>query len=425
MHELVAHVDVNSAYASFERVFDPSLEHRPLVVLSNNDGCVVTASKEAKALGVEVGEPWFKLAPLAPSTGLVSRSSNYELYGDLSRRAMEVIARFGPWLEVYSIDEAFLGLGPRAAAGDLAALGRQIRGTLRRLVGVPVCVGIAPTKTLAKLANKTAKKIPAFDGVCVWEATHPQWRAKLLSQLPVSEVWGIAGRLEKRLAALGISSIADLAAADPVMIRDRFNVVVMRTVLELNRIPCIPLEEARQGKEQLIVSRSFSTPVTTRAEMRQVLTVYAQQSSARLERHHQAAKLLTAFADTSHYAQDHSFPTVLVPLPAPTTDPVVLARAAQKLLPRLEEGTGYARAGILLADLRPATGQQALEPFRYRHEEQGIATLLDQVHQKVGKEYLGLGHAGLRPGPQWRMKREMLSPRATTHWDELAIVKAS
>lgn len=424
MHELVAHVDVNSAYASFERVFDPSLEGRPVVVLSNNDGCVVTASKEAKALGVEVGEPWFKLAPLAPRTGLIARSSNYELYGDLSRRVMEVLARFGPWIEVYSIDEAFLGLGPRAAAGDLPALGRRIRDTLRKLVGVPVCVGIARTKTLAKLANRTAKKIPAFDGVCVWEATRPEWRAALLSRLPASEVWGIAGRLQRRLSALGILTVADLAAADPVAIRDRFNVVVMRTVLELQGTPCIPFKEAREGKEQLIVSRSFSAPVTTRDGMRQVLSVYAQQGAARLERHRQAAKLLTAFAGTSHFAQERSFPTVLVPLPAPTTDPVVLAKAAQRLLPELEEGTRYARAGIILTDLRPATGQQALEPFRYRHEEQGIATLLDQVHKKVGKEMLGLGHAGIRPGPQWRMKREMLSPRATTHWDELATVKA-
>ena len=149
MHELVAHVDVNSAYASFERVIDPSLEGRPLVVLSNNDGCVVTASREAKALGITVGEPWFTLVADAPRRGLVARSSNYELYGDMSRRVMEVLSRFGPWLEVYSIDEAFLGLGPRAAAGDLAGLGRTIRDALRRLVGVPVCVGIAPTTGIA------------------------------------------------------------------------------------------------------------------------------------------------------------------------------------------------------------------------------------------------------------------------------------
>ncbi|WP_415853498.1 Y-family DNA polymerase [Sinomonas sp. G460-2] len=425
MHELVAHVDVNSAYASFERVFDPSLEGVPVCVLSNNDGCVVTASKEAKALGVEVGEPWFKLAPLAPRTGLIPKSSNYELYGDLSRRVMEVLARFGPWLETYSIDEAFLGLGPRAAAGDLAALGREIRTTLRRLVGVPVCVGIARTKTLAKLSNRCAKKLPVFDGVCVWESTRPEWRASLMAQLPVSDVWGIAGRLEKRLAALAIFSIADLAAADPVMIRDRFNVVVMRTVLELKGTPCIPFEEVREGKEQLIFSRSFSSPVTTRAEMRQVLSVYAQQGAACLEHHHQAAKILTAFAGTSHYAEERSFPTVFVPLQAPTTDPVVLAKAAQRLLPCLEEGTRYARAGIMLTDLRPATGQQALEPFRYRHEEQGIATLIDQIQKRIGKDMLGLGHGGLRPGPQWRMRRDMLSPRATTHWDELATVKAS
>jgi nucleotidyltransferase/DNA polymerase involved in DNA repair len=185
---------------------------------------------------------------------------------------------------------------------------RDIRNTLRRLVGVPVCIGIARTKTLAKLSNRTAKKLPLFDGVCRWESTRPEWRAKLMSQLPVSEVWGIAGRLEKRLASLGILSIADLAAADPVMIRDRFNVVVMRTVLELKGTPCIPFEEVREGKEQLIFSRSFSAAVTTRAEMRQVLAVYAEQGAARLEHHHQAAKILTAFAGTSHFAEMCSLP---------------------------------------------------------------------------------------------------------------------
>ena len=424
MHELVAHVDVNSAYASFERVVDPSLEGRPLVVLSNNDGCVVTASREAKALGIQVGEPWFKLAAEARRLGIVARSSNYELYGDLSRRVMEVLARFGPWVEVYSIDEAFLGLGARAAAGDLAGLGRRIRDTLRRLVGVPVCVGIAPTKTLAKLANRAAKKVPAFDGVCVWGQTRPQWRAQVLAGLPVTEVWGIAHRLERRLAALGITTVAQLAAAEPVMIRDRFNVVVMRTVLELNGTPCIPFEPERLGKEQLIFSRSFSEPVTSREGMRQVLSIYAQQGAARLVRHRQMAKVLTAFASTSDYAAERAFPSVLVPLPAPTADPVVLARAAQRLLPELAEGVRWAKAGIMLTDLRPADGQQALEPFRFPHEERGIAELIDRVPRRAGRDAVGLGWGGFRPGPQWRMNSGMLSPRATTNWDELLTARA-
>lgn len=426
MHELVAHVDINCAYVSAERIFDPSLENRPVIVLSNNDGCCVSASAEAKALGITIGTPWFELAPRAKEWGLVARSSNYELYGDISRRTMEVLSRFSADVEIYSVDEAFLGLGPRKAGTDMEAFGREIKDTLRRLVGVPVCVGIARTKTLSKLANRTAKKLPVFGGVCVWEGTRSAWRAQLLAGLPVSEVWGIAGRLTRRLGAMGIFSIGDLAAADPVAIRDKFNVVVMRTVLELQGTPCIDFEEERLGKEQLIFSRSFAEPITTRSAMRQVLSVYAQQGSARLEKHHQKAKILTAFAGTSFYnAYDKSFPSVLVPLHAPTSDPVVLAKASQQLLPRLAEGVKYVRAGIMLTSLSPATGQEAFEPFRFAHEDQGISSLIEEVNRRHGRGLVGLGYGGLRPGPSWQMKRDFLSPRATTHWDELAVAKAS
>ena len=422
---MLAHVDVNSAYVSFERVFDPTLEGIPVVVLSNNDGMIVASSREAKALGLDLGRPWFELRPHAQRLGLRALSSNYELYGDMSRRTMEVLARFTPDLEVYSIDEAFLTISPRIARDPdaMTTLGHDIRDTVRRLIGVPVCVGIAPTRTLAKLANKTAKKKPVFGGVCVWPATREDWRQRLMSALPVSEVWGIASRLQKRLAELGIHTIWDLATADPVLIRKKFNVVVMRTALELRGIPSISAEEDRTGKkEQLIVSRSFSEKVRTRDGIRQALSIYAQQVSARLVKHRQVAKLLTAFAGTSHYSETRSFPSVLTRLPAYTADPVELTRAAHALLPAIDDGVPYARAGIMLTDLRPAEVHQPLELFRYAHEESGIAELIDKVQRKAGRDALGLGWGGVRPGPSWQMKREMLTPRATTHWDELAVV---
>lgn len=396
-------------------------------VLSNNDGMIVASSREAKALGLDLGRPWFELKPHAERLQLTALSSNYELYGDMSRRTMEVLARFTPDLEVYSIDEAFLRVSPRIA-GDvqaLADLGRDIRDTVRRLIGVPVCVGIAETRVLAKLSNRTAKKLPVFDGVCVWPGTRPDWRLSLMKRLPVSEIWGIASRLERRLVAMGITTIADLAAADPVQIRKAFNVVVMRIALELRGIPSIAAEEDRTGKkEQLNVSRSFSEKITTRAGMRQALSVYAQQASARLVKHQQVAKLLTAFAGTSHYSEQRSFPSVLVKLPAPTADPVELTRAAHTLLPLLEDGTRYARAGIMLTDLRPAHVYEPLAPFRHPHEDLGIAELIEKVQRREGRDLLGLGYAGLRPGPAWQMKREMLTPRATTHWDELVTALA-
>lgn len=424
---MILHADVNSAYVSWERVFRPDLEGRPCVVLSNNDGMVVASSKEAKALGLDLGKPWFELRPHADRLGVTALSSNYELYGDMSRRTMEVLARFTPDLEIYSIDEAFLRVPQRIAADPdaMVALGREIRDTIRKLIGVPVCVGIAETRTLAKLSNKAAKKIPVFDGVCVWPATRPQWRHRLMQSLPVSEVWGIASRLERRLVGMGISSIADLVAADPVQLRKVFSVVMMRTALELRGIPSIVAEEDRTGrKEQLIVSRSFSEKITTVDGMRQVLSIYAQQAATRLVKHNQVAKLLTAFAGTSHYSEQRSFPSVLSRLPSPTADPVQLTHAAHQLLPMLENGTRYARAGIMLTDLRPAAVHQPLEMFRHAHEEAGIAELVDKVQRKAGRDLLGLGYGGIRPGPAWQMKRNMLTPRATTHWDELAIAHA-
>lgn len=424
---MLAHVDVNSAYVSFERVFNPKLEGVPVVVLSNNDGMVVAASKEAKALGLDLGRPWFEIRPLAERYGVTALSSNYELYGSMSERTMEVLARFTPDLEVYSIDEAFLTISPRIAADmdAMMSLGHEIKDALRRLVGVPVCVGIANTRTLAKFANRTAKKAALFEGVCVWPAARESWRRKLMESLPVSEVWGIASRLEHRLNLLGIRTIADLADADPVFIRKQFNVVVMRTALELRGVPCITAEEDRTGKkDQLIVSRSFSEKITTRDGIRQVLSIYAQQAATRLVKHHQVTKLVTAFAGTSHYAEQRSFPSVQVKLPMPTADPVEITRAAHNLLPLIEDGTRYARAGLMLTDLRSADANQPLDMFAKPHENAGIAELIDNVQRKAGRELLGLGYGGVRPGPSWQMKREMLTPRATTHWDELAVVYA-
>jgi len=419
----IALVDVNCFYASAERAFDPSLEGRPVVVLSNNDGCAVTRSPEAKALGIPLGEPWFKIAPRAKEWGLVARSSNYELYGDISARVMELLGRYSAWLEVYSIDEAFLGV--RGTPAELLRLGHTMKTAVRRNVGVPVCVGIAGTKTLAKLANKWAKHNPGFDGVCHWDSVPADSREHLMARLSVIELWGVATRLTKRLNGMGIRTVLDLARADPIRIRDRFSVVLMRTVLELQGTPCTPLEEERVGRDQLIFSRSFATPISTAAGMRQVLGVYAQQASARLARHQLQASVLTAFAATSYYnPRDSSHPSVCVRLPMPTADPVLLARASYALLPRIDDGVKYARAGIMVTDLRPTARQAPLAVFENPHEERGIGPLLEEVSRKYGRGSIGLGHAGIRGGPDWTMKRDMLSPRYTTHWDELPVVRA-
>ena len=423
-NEYIAHVDVNSFYVSCERAFDPRLIGRPVIVLSNNDGCAVARSDEAKSLGIGMGAPWFKLAPTAASTGLVARSSNYELYGDLSARTMQLLGRHSAWVEVYSIDEAFLGV--RGTLEELQALARDMKQDVMDHLGLPVCVGIAKTKTLAKLSNQCAKKFPNLGGVCVWDAVTEEDREELLGRLPTVEIWGIGSRLAKRLLGLGIRSMKDLRDADAVMLRNRFSIVMMRTVLELRGIPCIPMDEEHEIKGQLIFSRSFSTPITDTHGMEQVLGIYAQQASARLHKHQRQAKVLTAWAMTGHYnTQDNHQPAVTVALPGPSADPLLLTRAAKALLPKILDGVKYARAGIVVSDIRRTGAQETFEPFMNPHEAKDIGPLIQRIKQRHGVNAVGLGLAGMKTGPEWTMRREMMSPRYTTHWEELLTVYAS
>ncbi|GAA4033312.1 translesion error-prone DNA polymerase V subunit UmuC [Arthrobacter methylotrophus] len=421
----VALVDVNSFYVSCERVFDPSLEGKPVVVLSNNDGCVVARSNEAKALGIDNGDPWFKLAADAKRTGLIHRSSNYELYGDLSSRVMELLGRFSYLIEVYSIDEAFVSL--RGTPEDLLKVGREIKAAVAKNIGLPVCVGIAPTKTLAKFVNRVAKQNPALEGVCSWDTLPPDHAETIMSRVPVTGIWGIAGRLGKKLNAMGIFTIADLKAADPVAMRKKFSVLMQRTIMELNGIPCIPLETEIATKQQLIFSRSFSTPVTTASRMHEVMAIYAQQAAIRLAKDHQQAKIMSCFAGTSYFNEKFSsFPSATVNLAAPTADPVLLTKAAVGALEHsIVDGIPYARAGVMLTDLSPAGAAPQLPVFATAHEEKHIGALLGDVMDRFGVSSIGLGRAGMAEAPDWGMKRKAMSPRYTTEWDELPLVKAS
>lgn len=422
--ERIALVDVNSMYVSCERAFDPKLEGRPVVVLSNNDGCVVARSNEAKALGIENGDPWFKLAADAKRTGLVHRSSNYELYGDLSSRVMELLGRFSHKIEVYSVDEAFVSL--RGTPEELQRIGSEIKATIARNVGLPVCVGIAATKTLAKFSNRLAKQNPHLGGVCSYDLLPLGHAQAVMEKVPVTGIWGIAGRLGRKLNGMGIFTIADLKATDPVAMRKKFSVLMQRTILELNGIPCIPLETEVATKQQLIFSRSFSTPVTSAARMHEVMAIYAQRAAIRMAKDQQQAKLMTCFAGTSHFnATAASFPSATVKLPAPTADPVILTRAATSALAgRIVDGVPYARAGVMLTDLSPAGAAPQLPAFSTAHEEKQIGSLLGDVLERFGSGSIGLGVAGLVTEPDWSMKRKALSPRYTTEWAELPVVKA-
>ncbi|MFV0433051.1 MAG: Y-family DNA polymerase [Leucobacter sp.] len=420
---MIALVDCESFYASCERVFHPSLDEKPVVVLSNNDGCVVAMSREAKHLEIPMGTPWFKLEGYARAAGVVARSSNYELYGSLSTRVMEIIGRFSAWQEVYSIDESFIGL--TGTVDELTQIGHEIRAEVLRCVGIPVRVGIGRSKTLAKLASRGAKADLTLGGVCHIGRYSPAHLDRIMAATAVDDLWGVASRTRKKLAGLGIFTAADLRDATPKWIRKRFSVVLERTVLELNGIPCIPLDVPREFKDQLIFSRSFSTPVTTAAEMHQVLSIYSQKVSSRLRRHDQVAGVVTAWAMTSWYATGETHTaSISMGLPTETDDPIAITKAAGQLAPRIRHGAKYVRAGVVLTALRPRGAQTPLEIFQPQFEGRRVGDTLDAIERHLGPGVIGVGRSGLKTPPAWNMRRDMLSRRATTHWDELCVVYA-
>lgn len=424
MTERIALVDVNNFYVSCERVFDPKLIGRPVVVLSNNDGCVVARSQEAKDLGITTGAPFFKVKQFIQSHGMAVRSSNYELYGDMSARVMEVLSRFGTWQEVYSIDESFIGV--QGNPGQLGELATRIRSAVGRSVGVPVCVGVAPTKTLAKFANHVAKRNAHLDGVCSLDSMDPHVVGDIQSRVPVTDLWGVGARTGARLSGMGISTIADLKAADVTDIRKKFSVVLQRTVLELNGTPCIPHNEERADKQQIMYSRSFSNPVTTLEDMVEVMSIYAQRGAARLMSDGLWATLLTVTAGTSRFASgEASFPSITLKLPSPTQDPILLTRLAVGAMREImHPGASYVRGGVVLSGLQPEPGQAAFGIFEQEMAETHVGDVLGAVKAKFGNKSIGLGSGGLAVEPGWSMKRDYSSPKFTTDWADIPVVKA-
>ena len=275
-------VDCNSFYASCERIFRPDIKKRPVVVLSNNDGCVVALSKEAKQLGIKMCEPWFKIEKSFLKRGGVAFSSNYELYADVSSRVMQTLEYLSPNVEIYSIDEAFLDL---TGIRDLEQFGHQCRTTINRWVGVPVCVGIGPTKTLAKVANYGAKHYPATEGVV--DLSDTKRRKKLMSLMPVREVWGVGSRINRKLHTLGIETALELAEMDIKLIKRKFSSVLERTVMELQGYPCIGLEQQPKTKKQIVVSRTFSRKVNDLDSINEAVSDYAARACAKLRKENQ------------------------------------------------------------------------------------------------------------------------------------------
>jgi DNA polymerase V len=422
----IAIVDANNFYVSCERVFDPALEGRPVVVLSNNDGCVIARSQEAKALNVDMAAPWHTIAPIAAMQGVIAVSSNYELYGDMSARSAEILSRYTSSQEVYSIDESFIEL--TGTLDDTVAQAREIRRMIRKLIGLPVSIGIAPTKTLAKLANRGSKQNPALAGVCHLGSYGPEQQTAILASVDAGEVWGIGRRTAKKLIPLGIHTAADLRDADVARIRKRFGVVQARVVEELRGVDCLPIDQVQPERDQIHHSRSFAVPITTVAELEEVMSVYTQRAAARLRKQGSLTRMMRCFAATSPFSAGsaHTNHVVSAAFPEPTDDATTLYRAAIAALgPQLEPGKRYVRAGVTLMELTPRDEHASLDVFGDAAETSpAYGAVLDRIAGRFGEETLGLGVAGLRHRRGWTMKRDMVSPRATTHWDELATVKA-
>ncbi|MDO5758805.1 MAG: Y-family DNA polymerase [Rhodobacterales bacterium] len=423
MKRPIAISDSANFYVSVERIFDPTLKNVPVIVLSNNDGCAVARSDEAKALGIKMGEPLHLIRDKIEAHGVRVFSSNYTLYGNISRRVVEVYEDFTPNVEIYSIDECFLDF---TGFPDRTAHARAMRAAVLRRIGVPVRVGIAPTKTLAKCANDIAKRNPIFAGVLdMMDDALADW---LLPMVPVGDLWGVGRQTEKKLHGLGIRTAAELRDMPLRQARSLGTVVLERTVLELQGEPCLSFDEVEPQRKGMAVTRSAGTPMTDFDTLFQALTAHATRAAEKLRQHGLVAGTLTVFFHTNRHRMDRpqyagSRSTRLTPMSSDTFDLVEAARrCAQAAWPK-EQTTvfGFTKAGVLLDDLlrfedRPLTLFDAQNP-----KSQSLMTALDQVNQRFGKKTMVLASEGMKRS--WKLRSDHKSPRYTTRLSDLPVVR--
>lgn len=420
MKRQIALVDCNNFYVSCERLFRPDLKTTPVVVLSNNDGCVVSRSNEAKAVGIKMGQPWFECKELAEAHGVLALSSNYALYADLSNRVMNTLRSYSPLAEVYSIDECFVDLTGMPKLRDTSY---QMREQVMQWTGIPVCVGIGPTKTLAKLANHIAKKHPRSKGIFNYNDLTEAQQTRLLSQIAVDEVWGIGLRLSKRLTAHQIHTVQDLRAAHTPTLRAEFGVVVEKTQRELQGIACVDLQDHVPAKQQILSSRSFGKPVTELAVLQDALSVFSATASEKLRAQNSHAGLIQVYLRTNWFREDQKqyCPSMAVPLPMPTNDSLVINRWVQHIAELLwRDGYKYKKAGIMLGDISHIRVLQAdlLEPVVTSDTK--LMRAIDGLNSRFGRGTIKVSSAGLHA--EWGMRQERKSPSYTTDWDAVPAV---
>ena len=415
---MYALADCNNFYASCERVFEPHLEQKPVVVLSNNDGCIIARSQEAKDIGFKMGEPIFKCRDRVKQHNVIVRSSNFSLYGDMSRRVMQTIRLFAPDVEIYSIDEAFIKLdGLRGIGHDFEKEMRRMRSAVLQWTGIPISIGIGKTKTLAKLANHYAKKNIETAGV----SQIPQNPNEMLRKVEVGDIWGIGRRWSEKFRNIGVRTALDLAQLDPKLIQQKFNVVAMKTAMELRGRTHFRLEQSPEQRKTLLRSRSFSKSVTTWHELSESIASHATRAAEKLRNEDLVAGVLKVFFHTSlfnHKKPRHSASATIELIPPTNITHTIIKAALGSAHPLWKEGFEYKRAGVYLIDLAKEQVQASLfESKEDKLLDKRMMSVLDAVNRSMGAGTLHFAATGFTKVMQMRQLQR--SPRYTTHWDEL------
>lgn len=424
LKRVFALADANSFYASAEKVFRPELEGQPIVVLSNNDGCVIAQSKEAKAnLDIHMARPWFELEEEARKIGVVVFSSNYELYANMSNRFMATLRQFAPRQEVYSIDESFLEM--TGMNRNLSEYGQEIKDTVKSWTGLPICIGFGHSKTLAKLANHCAKKQPLWNGVCDLTALSEAELNPLLEKLQVSTVWGVGRRLEVKLNKLGVHDVLRLKRADPKRIRDEFGVLLERTIKELNGEPWLEMDEMLPEAKQVMSSRSFGARVTHIEDLQQAISFHAGNAAERMRKQGLYAHSVYVFIQNSPFDQAEYYGnSQVVALPSPTDCTLQINKAALWLLKQIyKPGVYYQKAGVMLMELVPEGGKQT-DLFGYSinsGKKDQLMTTMDRINKKYSRGTIKLASEGVEKA--WVMRRSYKSPNYTGDWKQLPRVR--
>ncbi|MDA3500699.1 Y-family DNA polymerase [Acinetobacter sp. AOR34_HL] len=427
-NKVFALVDVNNCYVSCERMFNPSLIDKPVIVLSNNDGCAVARSNEAKALGIKMGVPLFQIKDLVQKHNVQVLSSNYALYAEMSRRFHKILGQYvtESEQEIYSIDECFLDLTAYYMHYDLTKYGQDMRQKILKWIGLPVCVGIGKSKTEAKIANHIAKKNPSFNGVCDLVNMDLCNKEDYLAQIEVSEVWGVGRKHSKKLQTMNINTVLDLASADPREMQKLFSIVMARTVAELQGISCIEIEHTPPSKKQIVASRSFGSRVTELTDLKEAISMYAQDACSRLRSEDLLCGTIIAFVQSNPFDPNVPFynKAVSYTFPEPTDFAPELAKAATLMLNHIyQAGIKYKKCGVVLTCLEPKSGHtyDLLTDFDEIEKKERLMNAMECVHQRFGKKKISVGPCFV-PGRNWSMSRDKLSKNPFM-WDELLTIK--